>query len=135
MKKILLAATLLTLVGCARPYGPADKVLSTKYAEKKENVVQSKITVTRNKQFIGGGSGGTCRFVVAIDETDIALLRQNQFAVAYLDKGPHKLKVSNDCNVLSMGMRKTLDIIADGTDQEYVTENGFWGQYRMWQVK
>ncbi len=78
---------------------------------------------------------GTCRFVVAVDETNIALLRQNQFAVAYLDKGPHKLKVSNDCNVLSMGMRKTLDIVADGTDQEYVTENGFWGQYRMWQVK
>jgi hypothetical protein len=34
-----------------------------------------------------------------------------------------------------MGMRKTLDITADGTDQEYVAEVGFWGQYRMWRTK
>lgn len=32
-------------------------------------------------------------------------------------------------------MRKTLDIVADGTPQEYVTEQGAWGQYRMWQTK
>ncbi len=76
-----------------------------------------------------------CKFLVSIDENDVALLKQNQFVTAYIKNGPHKLKVSNECNVLSMGMRKTLDLIADGTDQEYIAENGFWGQYRMWRSK
>lgn len=62
-------------------------------------------------------------------------LRQNQFVTAYLANGPHKLRVSNECNALSMGMRKALDIDANGQDQEYLTEVGFWGQYRMWRVK
>lgn len=60
---------------------------------------------------------------------------KNQFVTAYLNNGPHKLKVSNDCNALSMGMRKTLDVNADGQDQEYITEVGMWGQYRMWREK
>lgn len=76
-----------------------------------------------------------CKFLVSIDDEDIALLRQNQFVTAYIDNGLHKLRVSNECNVLSMGMRKTLDIVADGSEQEYVTEIGFWGQYRMWRIK
>ncbi|MDY0927955.1 hypothetical protein GJV14_23705 [Enterobacteriaceae bacterium RIT697] len=95
---------------------------------------QTKVTVTRLKQFIGGGSGNTCKFVVNIDGQDVAMLRQNQFVSTYLENGLHKLRVSNDCSVLSMGMRKSLDIVADGTPQEYATEVGFWGQYRMWRT-
>lgn len=129
----LIGAVLLS--GCARPYGPAETIINKQIVEPKPGVEQTKVTVTRNKQFIGGGSGGTCKFLVQIDGDDIAKLRQNQFVTAYLANGPHKLRVSNECNVLSMGMRKTLDIDANGQDQEYLTEVGFWGQYRMWRVK
>lgn len=129
----LIGAILLT--GCARPYGPAETVINKQIVEPKAGVAQTKVTVTRNKQFIGGGSGGTCKFLIQIDEVDVAKLRQNQFVTAYLTNGPHKLRVSNECNVLSMGMRKTLDINADGQDQEYLAEVGFWGQYRVWRVK
>lgn len=136
MKKLLmvaLGAALLT--GCARPYGPAETIINKQIVEPKPGVEQTKVTVTRNKQFIGGGSGGTCKFLVSIDDAEVAKLRQNQFVTAYLANGPHKLRVSNECNVLTMGMRKTLDIVTDGKDQEYLAEVGFWGQYRMWQVK
>ncbi|WP_455810768.1 hypothetical protein [Pseudomonas graminis] len=135
MKKLLLVVAVLILAGCSRPHGPAEKILDTQIVTPKPGVAQTKVTVTRNKQFIGGGSGGMCKFLVSIDDKDVALLRQNQFVTAYLNNGPHKLKVSNDCNVLSMGMRKTLDVNADGQDQEYITEVGMWGQYRMWREK
>lgn len=125
----------ILLSGCARPYGPAETIIDKQIVVPKPGVEQTKVTVTRNKQFIGGGSGGTCRFLVQIDGNDIAKLRQNQFVTAYLNNGPHKLRVSNECNVLSMGMRKTLDIDANGQEQEYLVEVGFWGQYRMWRVK
>ncbi|AOR65137.1 hypothetical protein [Pectobacterium wasabiae] len=88
-----------------------------------------------NKQFIGSASGGVCKFLVSVDGRDVALLQQNQFVTAYLKNGLHKLMVSNECNVLSMGMRKTVDVIANGNEQEYVTEVGFWGQYGLWQTK
>ncbi|MNZ73876.1 hypothetical protein D3C78_923040 [compost metagenome] len=135
LKKMLLLLAALTLAGCARPHGPAEEILNKELVTPKADTQQTKVTVTRNKQFIGGGSGGMCKFLVAIDNQDIALLRQNQFVTAYLNNGPHKLRVSNECNVLSMGMRKTLDFVADGTPQEYIAEVGFWGQYRMWRVK
>ncbi len=130
----MVAIALLALAGCARPYGEAETILNHEIVKPKNDTQQTKITVTRNKQFIGGGSGGMCKFLVAIDNKDVALLRQNQFVTAYLENGPHKLRVSNECNVMSMGMRKTLDIVADGHPQEYVAELGVWGQYRMWRV-
>ncbi|KEY60918.1 hypothetical protein [Serratia sp. DD3] len=135
MKKILLALTALTLAGCARPYGPAEEILNKEIVIPKNGTQQTKVTVTRNKQFIGAGSGGVCKFLIAIDDENVAVLKQNQFVTAYLANGPHKLRVSNECNVLTMGMRKTLDLVADGTPQEYISEVGFWGQYRMWRVK
>ncbi|WP_213993872.1 hypothetical protein [Sodalis sp. dw_96] len=135
MKKIILAFFIFGLAGCARPYGPAEQVLNKDIVSPKSGEQQTKITVTRNKQFIGGGSGGMCKFLVTIDGSDVALLKQNQFVTAYITNGSHKLKVSNECNVLTMGMRKTLDIIANGTEQQYIAENGFWGQYRMWRTK
>ncbi|MCS3602751.1 hypothetical protein M2371_001960 [Buttiauxella sp. BIGb0471] len=136
MKKTLMVVVGgLLLTGCARPYGPAETIINKQIVEPKVGVEQTKVTVTRNKQFAGGGSGGTCKFLIQIDGNDVAKLRQNQFVTAYLNNGPHQLRVSNECNVLSMGMRKTLDITADGKDQEYLTEIGFWGQYRMWRVK
>lgn len=132
---IILALGAALLTGCARPYEPSEKVLNQEITKKKDGITQSKVTVTRNKQFIGGGSGGICKFLIQVDDKDVALLRQNQYITTYLDLGPHKLKVSNDCSTLSLGMRKTLDIVADGNDQEYVAENGVWGQYRMWRTK
>ncbi len=135
MKKLLIACAVLTLAGCARPYGPADTVINQQLVTPDPSKPQTKVTVTRLKQFIGGGSGGTCKFVINIDNQDVAMLRQNQFVTAYLANGLHKLKVSNDCTVLSMGMRKSLDIVADGSPQEYATEVGFWGQYRMWRTQ
>lgn len=135
MKKLLLMVAVLILAGCARPYGPAEKILNSEIVTPKVGAAQTKITVTRNKQFIGGGSGGLCKFLVSVDDKEVALLRQNQFVTAYLNNGPHKLKVSNECNLMSMGMRKTLDLNADGQDQKYIAEQGMWGQYRMWREK
>lgn len=135
MRKITgLALAILMLSGCARPYGPAETVINKQIVEPKPGIEQTKVTVTRNKQFIGGGSGGMCRFLIQIDGKDIAKLRQNQFITTYLNNGKHLLRVSNECDIASMGMRKSLEINADGADQEYLTEVGFWGQYRMWQV-
>ncbi|EAA9301822.1 hypothetical protein BHZ80_19205 [Salmonella enterica] len=136
MKKIILVTGLsVLLTACARPYGPAEKVIDTQIVQPQSGVEQTKITVTRNKQFIGSAAGGLCKFLVSIDGSEVALLRQNQFVTAYIKNGPHKLKVSNECEKLSMGMRKSLDLMADGSPQEYVAENGFWGQYRLWRVK
>ncbi|MGB9098176.1 hypothetical protein [Erwinia sp.] len=135
MKKLVLALAVLTLAGCARPYGPADTILDKHLVTPVSSEQQTKVTVTRQKQFIGSISGGMCKFVITVDDSEVALLRQNQFVTTYLKNGPHKLRVSNDCSVLTMGMRKTLDITADGTAQEYVAEVGFWGQYRMWRTK
>ena len=134
MKKAILALAVLTLAGCARNYGPADTILDRQVVTPDAAQQQTKVTVTRAKQFIGGGSGGLCKFLVAIDGKDVALLRQNQFVTAYLNNGSHNIRVSNECNVLTMGMRKSLDLVADGTPQEYVAEVGFWGQYRMWRA-
>lgn len=137
MKKVMLVALAgVLLSGCARPYGPAETVINKQIVEPKPGVPQTKVTFTRNKQWAGSiGDMGACRFLIQIDGNDVAKLRQNQFVTAYLKNGPHQLRVSNECNVMSMGMRKTLEITADGKDQEYLTEIGFWGQYRMWQVK
>ncbi|WP_277971893.1 hypothetical protein [Pantoea agglomerans] len=132
---MILVLAVMTLAGCARPYGPAETILNKQITEPKPDVEQTKVTITRNKQFIGGGSGGMCRFLVQIDGSDIAKLRQNQFVTAYLNNGKHLLRVSNECNVLSLGMRKSLEILTDGGEQEYIAENGMWGQYRMWRVK
>ncbi len=135
MKKVLLALAVLTLVGCARPYGSADTIINQQLVTPDASKKQTPVTVTRLKQFIGSASGGACKFVVNVDGHDVAMLRQNQFVTTYLENGLHKLRVSNDCSVMSLGMRKSLDIIADGTPQEYATEVGFWGQYRMWRTK
>lgn len=137
MKKVMMLAFAgILLTGCARPYGPAETVINKQIVQPKSGVPQTKITVMRNKQWAGSlGDGGTCRFLVEIDGKDVAKLRQNQFITAYLDNGKHLLRVSNECDIASFGMRKSLEINADGIDQEYLTEIGFWGQYRMWRVK
>ncbi|MBB3324863.1 hypothetical protein [Atlantibacter sp. RC6] len=135
MKKLFLAICVIGLAGCARPYGPAETIINKQIVQPKTGVEQTKVTITRNKQFIGGGSGGTCRFLVQIDGADVAKLRQNQFVSAYLDNGKHLLRVSNECDIASMGMRKSLEIDASGGEQEYLAENGMWGQYRMWRIK
>ena len=135
MKKAMMALAVLTLAGCARPYGPATTIMNQQIVTPNANQQQTKVTVTRNRQFIGSMSGGTCKFVVNIDGQDVAMLRQNQYVTTYLENGTHKLRVSNDCSVLSLGMRKTLDVVATGTPQEYATEIGFWGQYRMWRTQ
>ncbi|WAH62090.1 hypothetical protein LZ023_37325 (plasmid) [Pseudomonas silvicola] len=97
---------------------------------------QTPVTVTRLKAgFYWKCQRWNLQFVVNVDGQDVAMLRQNQFVTAYLENGLHKLRVSNDCSVMSLGMRKSLDIVADGTPQEYATEVGFWGQYRMWRTK
>lgn len=136
VNKILMAGMIITtlgLSGCVRPYGPAETVINKQITTPQTDKPQTIVTITRNKQFIGGGSGGMCRFLLQVDGVDVAKLRQNQFLTAYLNNGPHTLRVTNEC--FTWGMRKTLNINTDGTPQEYLTENGFWGQFRLWQVK
>jgi hypothetical protein len=77
MRAILLLVAIMGLIRCARPYGPAEKILNQELMTPNNNQEQTKITITRNKQFIGGGSGGMCKFLIAIDDRNLALLRQN----------------------------------------------------------
>ncbi|OSN06696.1 hypothetical protein AU510_07180 [Lonsdalea britannica] len=134
MKRLFFLCLVLILSGCSRPHRPAEYIIDRAIITPNTQVKQTKVTVTRNKQFIGAGSGGMCKFVVTVDDSDIALLKQNQYITAYLNNGLHKLRVSNECTAMSFGMRKTLDVLADGTDQEYVAEVGIWGQYRLWRT-
>ncbi|EPZ2457888.1 hypothetical protein ACXLRS_003125 [Citrobacter youngae] len=135
-KTVMLISCVILLTACARPYGPAETVINKQIVEPKPGTDQTKVTITRNKQWAGSlGDGGVCRFLIQIDGKDVAKLRQNQFITAYLDNGSHLLRVSNECDVASMGMRKSLEITAGGVEQNYLTEIGFWGQYRMWQVQ
>lgn len=135
MKRIFFLFFVLILSGCSRPHGPAEYILDQTIITPDTQGKQTKVTVTRNKQFIGAWSGGLCKFVVTVDDREIALLRQNQYVTAYLNNGLHKLRVSNECVALSLGMRRTVDVLADGSEQEYAAEVGFGGQYRLWRTR
>ncbi|WP_244200946.1 hypothetical protein [Lonsdalea britannica] len=76
MKRPFFLFVVLVLSGCSRPHRPAEYIIDRAIITPNTQVKQTKVTVTRNKQFIGAGSGGMCKFVVTVDDSDIALLNK-----------------------------------------------------------
>lgn len=89
--------------------------------------------VHRVKQITGSGLGEGCPLVLSVDNIEAVGLQQNQYADLYLSKGHHKIKVRFPCAFTDWS--KSLDVNADGNYQEYETELGGVGQYRMWKTK
>lgn len=135
MKKAVIALAVLALTACAKPHGPPEEILNPAMVTPDNNKSQTRITITREEQSsLLTASMGLCSFLISIDGKDVALLRQNQVVTAYLDNGPHALRVSNSCISVGLGIRKTLKIVADGTPQAYATNEGYWGQYHLWRT-
>lgn len=135
MPFIFILSFTFLLFGCARPFEHTPYVLNEELTKPNPDITQSKITVHRALQIKNNMSGDTCKFLVLIDDNPVAALAQNRYVVFYLNPGVYKLKTTSECEWGSMGLRKTLDVVADGTEQEYETELGFFNQFRMWRTK
>ncbi|EKN3726536.1 hypothetical protein ACS78O_21580 [Yersinia enterocolitica] len=132
MKKLIIALAVFVLAGCAnKPYEQTTNVIEPKLTTKKADSTQ--IRIHRVSQISGSGLGEGCPLVVSVDNTEAAGLQQNQYVDLFLDKGNHTVKVRFSCALT--GWSKSLDIVADGSYQEYETETGMAGQYRMWRTK
>ncbi|WP_410699988.1 hypothetical protein [Citrobacter farmeri] len=132
MKRIFLGLVIFVLSGCtSRPYVPTDIVYDSSFLNSKTGA--TKVRVHRVQQLSGSGLGDSCPLVLKIDEKEVAGLQQNQYVDVYLPNGEHTLSVRFKCALTKW--RKSLSIIANGHYQEYQTETGAAGQYRLWQVK
>lgn len=132
MKIILFGLIIFALFGCAsKPYEAASIIYDSSLLNNKTGA--TKVRVHRIQQLSGSGLGEKCPLVLKVDEKEVAGLQQNQYVDVYLPNGNHKLSVRFKCALTEW--RKSLSIIADGHYQEYQTETGAAGQYRMWQVK
>lgn len=131
-KIIFVILALLILSGCAnRPFEPASNILEPKFTIQQPN--STKVRVHRIKQFTGSALGENCPLVLSVNDIETAGLQQNQYVDLYLPEGQHAIKVRFSCAFTAWS--KSLTIMADGNYQEYETENGAVGQYRMWRTK
>ncbi|WP_237372644.1 hypothetical protein [Raoultella terrigena] len=129
MKTFALVLVILTMTGCAtRPYESAQIIYDNLLITPSSNSTQ--VRVHRVKQFSGSGLGEDCPLVLKVDDKEVAGLQQNQYVDIYLPNGRHVLSVRFKCALTSW--RKSVELIADGKYQEYETEVGSAGQYRMW---
>lgn len=132
MKRIFLGLVIVILTGCSpKPYEATGIIYDSSLLNDKTGA--TKVRVHRVQQLSGSGLGENCPLVLKVDEKEVAGLKQNQYVDVYLPKGEHKISVRFKCALTEW--RKSLSIIADGHYQEYQTETGAAGQYRMWQVK
>lgn len=132
MKKIFLSLIIVILFGCAsKPYEETSIIYDSSFINDKTGA--AKVRIHRIQQLSGSGLGENCPLVLKVDEKEVAGLLQNQYVDVYLPNGEHKLSVRFKCALTEW--RKSLSIIADGHYQEYQTETGAAGQYRMWRVK
>lgn len=131
-RKYLILAIVIILVGCvSKPFEATNTIYDSSILNKTPNT--TKIRVHRVEQMSGSALGDSCPLVLKVDEKEIAGLQQNQFIDIYLPAGKHTLSVKFKCALTAW--RKSLDIIASGEYQEYQTETGVAGQYRMWQAR
>lgn len=132
MKRIFLVFIIFALSGCAsRPFEATGIIYDQSFLnDKPEN---TKIRVHRIKQISGLGLGEDCPLILKIDKNEVAGLQQNQYVDVYLPSGKHTLSVRFKCALTEW--RKSLNINVNGQYQEFQTETGAAGQYRMWRVK
>lgn len=132
MKRTYLVLASIILAGCAsKPFEATTAIYDSSLLSTAPDA--TKIRVHRIEQLSGSALGENCPLVLKVDEKEVAGLQQNQFVDIYLPEGKHTLSVRFKCALTAW--RKSLDIYASGQYQEYKTETGAAGQYRMWQVK
>lgn len=130
--KSLVPLIIILLTGCvSKPFEPTPLIYD--HALTTASPSLTKIRVHRIAQFSGSALGDNCPLILKVDEREVAGLQQNQYIDMYLPRGSHTLSVRFKCALTAW--KKSLDINADGTYQEYKTETGAAGQYRMWQEK
>ncbi|HGY1289457.1 TPA: hypothetical protein ACNUZJ_004238 [Raoultella ornithinolytica] len=132
MKKIILLLCITSLFACSsNPFEETKTLYSSEYKNPSSNSTQ--IRVHRVSQLSGAALGEDCPLVLKVDDKEIAGLQRNQFVDLYVPNGHHNLSVKFKCALTSW--RKSLELDATGDYQEYKTEIGAVGQYRMWRVK
>lgn len=132
MKNLLLVVAVFGVVSCtSKPFEATTAIYNSSLLNTVPDA--TKVRVHRIEQLSGSALGQDCPLVLKIDEKEVAGLQQNQFVDIYLPEGKHTLSVRFKCALTAW--RKSLDIYANGQYQEYKTETGVAGQYRMWQVK
>lgn len=132
MKRTYLVLAFMMLAGCvSKPFEATDVIYDSTFLNNTPD--STKVRVHRIEQLSGAALGKDCPLVLKVDGKEVAGLKQNQFVDIYLPEGKHNLSVRFKCALTAW--RKSLDIIANGEYQEYKTETGAAGQYRMWQVK
>lgn len=120
------------LTGCAsKPFEKTPLIYNPEVTTASSSLTQ--IRVHRAVQLSGSGLGEDCPLIIKVDENEVAGLQQNQYVDVYLSNGSHTLSVRFKCALTAWN--KSLDINVDGAYQEYKTEMGAAGQYRIWQVK
>lgn len=62
MRAILLFVAVLGLIGCARPYGPAEQILNQELVTPNNNKEQTKITITRINNLLAVAVGECVNF-------------------------------------------------------------------------
>ncbi|AUO64120.1 hypothetical protein WM46_04745 [Citrobacter freundii complex sp. CFNIH2] len=131
MKKLLILVVIV-ISGCAsNKFVATDDVYEHSLLDPQNG--NTKIRVHRLNQISGAALGKECPLVLKVDEKEVAGLQQNQYVDFYVPNGEHTLSVRFKCAFTAW--RKSIDLIADGAYQEYQTETGAAGQYRMWRIK
>lgn len=132
MNKLLIALCLIGMAGCAaKPYEATSTIYDPNFTSKKPDTTN--IRVHRAKQITGAGLGDDCPLVLKVDQEEVAGLQQNQYIDLHLQPGRHTLSVRFKCAVTEW--RKSVELEANGFYQEYETETGAAGQYRIWRTK
>ncbi|MGK0735818.1 hypothetical protein ACSFCT_03365 [Yokenella regensburgei] len=130
--KALVPLIILLLAGCvSKPFEITPTIYNHELTTESPGL--TKVRVHRVEQLSGSALGDDCPLVLKVDEKEIAGLQQNQYIDVYVPNGNHSLSVRFKCALTSW--KKSLNVNADGTYQEYKTETGAAGQYRMWRVK
>lgn len=132
MKNILITVCALVMCGCAsKNYEPTKTIYNESFSLPKDN--STHVRVHRIKQISGSFLGENCPLVLKVDGDEVAGLKQNQYIDLYLPKGKHSLSVRFKCAITNW--KKSLELDANGSYQEYEAEAGAAGQYRMWRKK
>jgi len=130
--KLALVMLAMAIAGCAdKPYIPSTVVYDSAALVQRQGFTN--VRVHRIQQITGAGLGEKCPLVLSLDNIKVAGLQQNQYVDLYLKPGEHTLAVRLACAYSSM--KGSLEFTAFGERQEFKTELGGAGQYRIWQTK
>lgn len=130
--KALIPLFVILMTGCvSKPFEKTPTIYNQELTT--ESPELTKVRVHRVEQLSGVALGEECPLVLKVDEKEVAGLQQNQYVDVFVPKGIHSFSVRFKCALTAW--RKSLDVNADGSYQEYKTETGAAGQYRIWRVK